>query len=128
VLTRAKNLSDGAAEQIGISIMETPLAPEDFIPRQGVVDGIFGSRDAQWSWSIYQSHKTFSMTLASGNTAQWFVYFFGESKVYQFRLSPNDQKQPGPCTKSHRFLEGNNLLCAKTIIRTPRARGNATEL
>lgn len=91
VLTRAKNLPDGAAEQVGISIMETQLTPEDFIPRQGVVGGNLDSRDARWSWGIYQGHKTFSMTLAPGGVQQWFVYIFGGDKIYQFVFSPNDQ-------------------------------------
>ena len=94
VLTRTKNLSASTAEQIGISILETSIAPEYFIPRQGIVGGNLDLPDAQWSWGIYQGHKTFSMTLISGGAQRWFVYLFGGNKVYQFNLSPNDQTNP----------------------------------
>jgi len=95
VLSRTKDLPHSLTiEQIGISVMETSLVPEDFIPRQGAVGGNLTSPDAQWSWGIYQGHKTFSMTFIAGSVPQWFVYLFGGSKVYQFNLSPNDQTNP----------------------------------
>lgn len=95
VLSRTKDLPNtSTAEQIQISSMETSLSPEDFIPKQGLVGGSLNSPDAQWSWGIYQGHKTFSMTITANGTAQWFVYVFGGHTVYEFTLSPNGQSNP----------------------------------
>ncbi len=81
-------------EQISISSVDTSLKPEDFISKQGLVGGSLNSPDAQWSWGIYQGHKTFSMTITANGTAQWFVYVFGGQTVYEFTLSPNNQSNP----------------------------------
>lgn len=94
VLTRTEDPLTATAEQIEISLMETLLTPEDFIPRQGIVGGSLDSQSSQWGWGVYQGHKTFSMTLAYGGVQQWFAYLFGGDKVYQFRFSPNDQTNP----------------------------------
>lgn len=94
-LSRTKDFpGTPAIEQIGISIMTTSLTPEDFISRQGGGNTPPDSPDVQWSWGIYQGHKTFSMTVTVGGAAQWFVYLFGGHTVYEFTLSPNDQSNP----------------------------------
>ena len=95
LLSRTTDASTGTTtEQISISSVDTSLNPEDFIPKQGLVGGSLNSPDAQWSWGIYQGHKTFSMTITANGTAQWFVYVFGGHTVYEFTLSPNNQGNP----------------------------------
>jgi hypothetical protein len=95
VLSRTKDAPKTlATEQIGISITTSSLTPEDFIPRQGLVGGLLDSPDAQWSWGIFQGHKTFSMTVTANGIAQWFVYVFGGNTVEEFTLSPNDKTNP----------------------------------
>lgn len=95
VLSRTRELPNNPnIKQIDISDMTTPLTPEDFISHQGVVSGSLNSPDAEWSWGIYEGHKTFSITLSSNGVSQWFVYVFGGHTVYEFTLSPNDQTNP----------------------------------
>jgi hypothetical protein len=95
VLSRTEDLPTGTTTgQITVSSTDTSLSPEDFILKQGLVGGSLDSPNAQWSWGIYQGHKTFSMTVAANGSAQWFVYVFGGHTVYEFALSPNDQSNP----------------------------------
>ncbi|MBA3789026.1 hypothetical protein H0X32_01365 [Patescibacteria group bacterium] len=82
-------------EQIAISKMTTSLAPEDFITRQAGGDAPpDNTPEYHSSWGIYKGHKTLSVTSTAGGVAQWFVYVFGGTTVYEFTLAPNDAKNP----------------------------------